>query len=138
MAVTLKAGDVLLPKKGSSWEEMWNEVRLVSSHRLNNVTYWWVEMTDKGGRTHLDTLNYGTLASGSWDKKRRFYAIGGKYRFKNGNTRDVYEIIELHQVDRAIGPDHEVAAVAKCHDDFSGKYYLTVLNRSDFDYMQII
>lgn len=132
---SFKAGDVLVPEPDSAWATLWSEAKLITSHRQNNVTYWWVHLTDKNGMTHFDTLNYGTL-SAQWSKKVVFYRLGKKYRFKNGNTRDVYEILELHQVDRAISADHEQAAMAKCHDSHSGKVYLVMLNKSDFDYMQ--
>lgn len=134
MVYALTKGLKLRPNKGSTWETSTRQVELINSTNVEREVYWWVKRLDKSGATTFDTFLGTHLLA--WDKVQEFYRIGKKYRFKNGNTRDVYEIIELHQVDRPVSSDHEVAAVAKCHDHYSGKVYLTVLNRSDFDYMQ--
>lgn len=136
MVFALKKGLKLRPNKGSTWETSTRQVELISSSTVGSEVYWWVKRLDKSGSTVFDTFLGAHLLT--WDKVQEFYKLGGKYRFKNGNTRDVYEIIELHQIDRPISADHEVQAVARCHDHYSGKMYLTVLNRSDYDYMQII
>lgn len=136
MVATLTKGLKLRPNKGSTWEKSTRQVELISSSTVGRDVYWWVKRTNMVDTTTFDTFLAAHLLP--WDKVQDFYKLGGKYRFKNGNTRDVYEIQDLYQVDRPISSDHEVQAVAWCHDHYSGKKYLTVLNRSDFDYMQII
>lgn len=133
MVITLTKGLKLSPNKGSTWETSTRQVELISSSTVGREVYWWVKRLDKSGATVFDTFLGTHLLT--WNKVAEFYKLGKRYRFKNGNTSDVYEIIEIHQVDRPISNDHDVAAVAKCHDHYSGKVYVTVLNRSDFDYM---
>lgn len=135
MVRSLTAGLKLRPNKGSTWEATTRMVELISSSTVDRDVYWWVKRTDKSGTVNFDTFLGSHLLP--WDQVKDFYRLGKKYKFKNG-VKDVYEVIELHQVDRAISADHDVAAVAKCHDYYSGKVYLTVLNRSDFDYMVAI
>jgi len=134
MVFALTKGLKLRPNKGSTWETSTRQVELISSSTVDREVYWWVKRLDKSGATVFDTFLGAHLLT--WDKADEFYKLGKKYRFKNGNTRDIYEIIELHLVDRPISADHREAALAKCHDHYSGKVYLTVLNKSDFDYMQ--
>lgn len=134
MVFALTKGLKLRPNKGSTWETSTRQVELINSSTVDREVYWWVKRTDKSGITNFDTFLGSHLLS--WDKVAEFYKLGKKYRFKNGNTRDVYEVIELHLVERPISEDHREVALAKCYDSFSGKVYLTVLNKSDFDYMQ--
>lgn len=136
MARVLRKGMKLKPNAGSSWANSTRQVELITSSTIDRDVYWWVTRTDVSGVDMFDTFNANHLLP--WVEVKDFYRTGKKYRFKNGNTRDVYEIIEIHQVDRPISNDHDVAAVAKCHDHYSGKVYLTVLNRSDFDYMETV
>jgi hypothetical protein len=135
MVHALTKGLKLRPNKGSTWETSTRQVELISSSTVGREVYWWVKRLDKSGSTVFDTFLGVHLLT--WDKVQEFYKLGQKYRFKNGQTRDVYEIIELHLVERPISEDHREVALAKCHDHYSGKVYLTVLNRSDFDYMQL-
>jgi len=132
----LAKGLRLRPNKGSTWSGSTVEVELISSSTVDRDVYWWVKRKDKNGTTTFDTFLGAHLVT--WDKVQEFYKLGKKYRFKNGNVSDVYEIIELHLVERPISEDHREVALAKCHDHYSGKVYLTVLNRSDFDYMQTV
>lgn len=132
----LTKGLKLSPNKGSTWETSTRQVELISSSVANGEVYWWVKRLDKSGVTTFDTFLGTHLLT--WDKVAEFYKLGKKYRFKHGTNNDAYEIIELHLVERPISEDHREAALAKCYDAHSGKVYLTVLNRSDYDYMQAI
>lgn len=136
VALALTKGLKLSPNKGSTWETSTRQVELISSSTLDREVYWWVKRLDKSGATVFDTFFWTHLLT--WNKVAEFYKLGKKYRFKNGATNDVYEIIELHLVERPISEDHREVALAKCHDAYSGKVYLTVLNKSDYDYMQAI
>lgn len=136
VALALTKGLKLSPNKGSTWETSTRQVELISSSTLDREVYWWVKRLDKSGVTTFDTFLGTHLLT--WNKVAEFYKLGKKYRFKNGATNDVYEITELHLVERPISEDHREVALAKCHDAYSGKVYLTVLNKSDYDYMQAI
>lgn len=136
MARVLRKGMKLKPNAGSSWANTTRMVELITSSTIGRDVYWWVTRTDNSGIDMFDTFNASHLLP--WVEVREFFKTGKKYRFKNGRKNDVYEVIELHQVDRAIDNDHDVAAVVKCHDYYSGKVYVTVLNRSDFDYMETV
>lgn len=134
MVYALTKGLKLRPNKGSTWEANTRQVELIGSSTVGRDVYWWVKRTDKSGSTTFDTFLSAHLLA--WDKVAEFYTLGKKYRFKNDYARDTYEIIELHLVDRPISEDHREVALAKCYDHYSGKAYLAVLNRSDFDRMQ--
>lgn len=133
MVYPLAKGLKLSPNKGSTWETSTRQVELISSSTVGRDVYWWVKRTDKSGVTNFDTFLGAHLVT--WDKVADFYKLGKKYKFMYGG-RDVYEVIELHLVDRPISPDHREVALAKCHDSHSGKVYLTVLDKADFDNMQ--
>lgn len=135
MARSLRKGMKLKPNAGSTWANTTRMVELITSSTIGPDVYWWTHRTDNSGVMMFDTFNANHLLP--WVEVKGFYTVGKRYKFKNG-SRDVYEIIEIHQIDRPISNDHDVAAVAKCHDHYSGKVYLTVLNRSDFDYMEIV
>lgn len=135
MVYPLMKGLKLRPNKGSTWEATTREVELITSSVFGGDVYWWVKRTDrKSGSTNFDTFLGNHLVT--WDKVEDFYKLGKKYRFSNYGDKDVYEIIELHLVDRPVTEDHRETALAKCHDSYTGKVYLTVLIKSDFNRMQ--
>lgn len=125
--VPLKEGEVLVPIDGSAWQSRWKEIKLISCHWFKNTTYWWVEMTDKSGSTHIDTMNVGTLRT-NWERKEKFYKVGKVYKFPN--REDTWTVLDLYEVARpAYG--NKVKAVARM-DTPAGLSDIQTLSADDF------
>jgi hypothetical protein len=133
--VTLKAGETLVPTLQSVWRERWASLKLVNEHKFKGVTYWWCEMTDKSGMTHLDTMSIGNLRTG-WVRRPTFFQVGKRYKFASDKlSRSLFDVIELHQNNKPRSPNYEVQALVRVTDTQSLTTYLTVLNREDFNRM---
>ena len=63
-----------------------------------------------------------------------FFKVGSTYKFNNIYSKDLYKIIELHQVDDAIDEGNETVALATCTTP-EGKNMLALLTGNDFPHM---
>jgi hypothetical protein len=134
--VTLKAGETLVPMLQSAWREHWSSLKLVNEHKFKGVTYWWCEMTNKTGMTHLDTMSIDDLRTG-WVRKSSFFELGKRYKFRSDKlSRSLFDVIELHLNEQPRSPNYEVQALVRVTDTQSLTTYLTVLNREDYNRME--
>lgn len=135
--VPLKTGEVLVPIKGTTWDQnQWKELEIMSSATVKGVSQFWVKMTDQHGFTVMDTMNIGTLRRG-WERKSTFFVVGKTYKFaaNKWTISDLYRVIEVAHVDDPLTPSDDVIAFVIAKDVTSGRQYGTSLTRNDFSKM---
>jgi len=135
--VPLKVGEVLVPIKGTTWDEnQWKELEIMSSATVKGVSQYWVKMTDQHGFTTMNTLNISTLRSG-WVRKDSFFKVGKTYKFASNKwtVSDLYRVIEVAHVDDPLTPSDDVIALAIAKESAYGRQYGTSLTRNDFSKM---
>ena len=130
--VTLAEGERLVPSKFSTWAGKYSELKLVNATRFKGVTYWWVELTTKGGLTTLETFSIGDLRT-FWVRKPGFYQIGKTYRFSKIGRADVWKILDVYAIDNPAYGDR-VKAVGKMITA-EGLTDIQTLTQNDFDRM---
>src|SRR5690606_11108318 len=135
--VPLKVGEVLVPIKGTTWDEkQWKELEIMSSATVKGVSEYWVKMTDQHGFARMNTLNISTLRSG-WVRKDSFFKVGKTYKFASNKwtVSDLYRVIEVAHVDDPLTPSDDVNALAIAKESAYGRQYGTSLTRNDFSKM---
>lgn len=110
-AVPLKADDILVPSKLTSWDASFREVRVVSVTAIKGKEYAWLEWTPKTGSTFLDTLSVEDLRKG-FVRKPSFFRLGKTYKFP-GSRDDTWTILDLYQIDNPTSWSGRQKAVAR-------------------------
>jgi hypothetical protein len=132
--VPLKAGEILVPKKGTNWDlSRYKQIKLVAVSNVGDIEQWWCEVVSNYNTT-MATFSTHALRKG-WERKPSFFQVGKVYGFLRYDAGETFKVMDIYQMENPY-PGSEGRVAMSIATDRDGRNYGMTLSSNDFKKMR--